>query len=88
MFFHALTFAGFLGSCLNTRPIGKAIKHLSRDPESVNATKQTYVIIILAYFTLFQPNSHRKRCLKIKLSVFLHWISLNKMTLVVSFRTS
>ena len=27
-------------------------------PASVNAMKQTCVIVILAYFTLFQPNSH------------------------------
>ena len=58
MFFHALTFAGSLGKCLNTRPIGQVLKHLPRDPASVNAMKQTYVIVICAYFTLFQPNSH------------------------------
>ena len=57
MFFHALTFAGSVGCCLNTRPIGRVFKHLSRDPASVNAMKQTCVIIILAYFTLFQPYS-------------------------------
>ena len=33
-------------------------KHLPRDPASVYALKQTCVIVILAYFTLFQPNSH------------------------------
>ena len=62
MFFHALTFAGCQGSCLNTRPIGLAFKHLPRDPASVNAMKQTCVIVILAYFTLFQPNSNLKHC--------------------------
>ena len=41
MFFHALTFAGSRGSYLNTRPIGRALKHLPRDPASVNAMKQT-----------------------------------------------
>ena len=46
MFFHALTFAGSKGSCLNTRPLGR-----SRDPASVNAMKQTCVIVILACFT-------------------------------------
>ena len=60
--FHALTFAGSRGCCLNTRPIGRVFKHLPRDPASVNAMKQTCVIVILAYFTLLQPNSHGKRC--------------------------
>ena len=54
MFFHALTFAGSRGCCLNTRPIGRVIKHLPRDPANVNAMKHTCVIVILAYFTLFQ----------------------------------
>ena len=48
MFFHALTFAGSRGCCLNTRPIGRVIKHLLRDSARV-------MIVILAYFTLFQP---------------------------------
>ena len=51
MFFHALTFAGSRGSCLNTRPLGLVFKHLPRDPASVNAMKQTCVIVILAYST-------------------------------------
>ena len=34
MFFHALTFAGPQGCCLNTRPICRVIKHLLRDPVS------------------------------------------------------
>ena len=51
MFFHALTFAGSQGSCLNTRPLGRVFKHCPRDPASVNAMKQTCVIVILAYFT-------------------------------------
>ena len=50
MFFHALTFAGSLVSCLNMRPIGRVLKHLQRDLASVNAMKQTCVIVILAYF--------------------------------------
>ena len=56
MFFHALTFAKFQGRCLNTRPIGRVFKHLPTDPLSVNAMKQTWVIVILAYFNLFKPN--------------------------------
>ena len=35
-----------------------SVQHHLRDPASVNAKKQTCVIVILAYFTLFQPNSH------------------------------
>ena len=34
------------------------VQHHPRDPTSVNAMKQTCVIVILAYLTLFQPNSH------------------------------
>ena len=49
--FHALTFAGSRGSCLNTRPSGQTFKHRPRDPASVNAMKQTCVIVILAYLT-------------------------------------
>ena len=49
--FHALTFAGSRGSCLNTRPLGCVFKHRPRDPVSVNTIKQTCVIVIFAYFT-------------------------------------
>ena len=51
MVFHALTFAGNRGSCLNTRPLGRVFKHRPRDLASVNAMKQPCVIVILAYFT-------------------------------------
>ena len=51
MFFHALTFARSRGSCLNMRLLGRVFKHRPRDPASVNAMKQTCVIVILAYFT-------------------------------------
>ena len=44
MFFHTLTFAGSRGSCLKTKPIGRA-----EDLASVNAMKQTCVIGILAF---------------------------------------
>ena len=37
--FYALTFAGSRGSCLNMRPIGRLLKHLLRNPASVNAMK-------------------------------------------------
>ena len=33
--FHALTFAGSRGSCLNPRPQGRAFKHRRRGPASV-----------------------------------------------------
>ena len=55
MFFHALTFAGSRGCCLNTRQIGGVFKHLPRDPASVNAMKQTCVIVILAYLPYSNP---------------------------------
>ena len=55
MYFHALTVVGSRGSCLNTRPLGLVFKHRPRDQASVNAMKQTCVIVILAYFTGFQP---------------------------------
>ena len=48
-----------------------SVQHHPRDPASVNAVKQTCVIVILAYFTLFQPNSHRKSCWNIKLSIVI-----------------
>ena len=55
-FFHALTFDGSRGSCLNTRPLGQMFKHRPRDPTSVNAMKQTCVIVILAYLPDFSIN--------------------------------
>ena len=95
-FFHALIFARSQGSCLNTRPLGWVFKHCPRDPASVNAMKQTCVIVILAYLPdfnlnrtetnicnrhscIFQPEPHRKRRWNIKISPFLHRVSLNKM---------
>ena len=35
-----------------------SVQHHPRDPASVNAMKQTCVIVILAYFTIFKLNSH------------------------------
>ena len=58
MFFHALTFAGSGGCCLNTRLICRVFEHLPRDLVNVNEMKQTCVVVILAYFTLLQPNLH------------------------------
>ena len=51
MFLHALKFAGSQGSCLKAKPLGPVFKHRPRDPASVNAMKQTCVIVNLAYFT-------------------------------------
>ena len=50
-FFRALTFAGSRGICLNMRELGRVFKHCPRNLASVNAMKQTCVIVILAYFT-------------------------------------
>ena len=72
-FIHALIFAGSQGSCLNTRPLGRVLKHRPRDPASVNAMKQTCVIIILAYFTWFQHKTGWKRLLKIKYPFSYTW---------------
>ena len=55
MFFHALTIAGSRGCCLNMRPIDRVFKHLPRDPTSVNAMKQTCVIVILACLPYYNP---------------------------------
>ena len=49
MFFHALTFAGSRGSCLNTRPLGRVFNLLPRDPANVNALEQACAIVILAF---------------------------------------
>ena len=38
--------------------VRSSVQHLTRDQASVNALKQTCMIVIFAYFTLFQPNSH------------------------------
>ena len=51
LFIHALIFAGSQGSCLNIKPLGQVFKHRPRDPASVDAMTQTFVIVILAYFT-------------------------------------
>ena len=56
MFLHELKFVGFRGCCLKARPSDRLFKHRSRDPVSVNAMKQTCVIVILAYFTDFNRN--------------------------------
>ena len=56
MFFHASTFAGSQGSCLNTRLLGRVFKHRPRDPASVNAMKQTCVIAFLHILPCFSVN--------------------------------
>ena len=41
MFFHAFTFAGSRGNCLNMRQQGRVFKRLPREPANINAMKQT-----------------------------------------------
>ena len=67
------------------RPIGRVFKQLPRDPASVNAMKQACVIVFLAYFSSFEQKTLLK---PLKMSISLHWISLNKMALAVNFRMS
>ena len=81
MFFHALTFAGSQGCCLNTRLIGRVFKHLPRDPASVNAMKQICVMVVLAYFTLFHPKSTLKTLLKY---LIVHFLTLDFSGCVLS----
>ena len=82
MFFHVLTFAGFQGRCLNTRSIGRVLKHTrGRDPASVNMCDRFSCIgPILPY--------SNQICTDIKISLFLHWISIHKMASAVNLRTS
>ena len=42
-------FSGSRGSCLNVMPLGRKFKDLPRDPATVNAMKQTCMLVILAY---------------------------------------
>ena len=56
MFFHAFIFAWSRGNCLNMRQQGLEFKHLPRDPANVNAMKQTYMIVILAYLLIHLLN--------------------------------
>ena len=56
MFYHALVFAGSRGSCLNMRLLGRVFKHRPRDPASVNAMKQTCVILFLHILPDFSIN--------------------------------
>ena len=69
MFFHALTFAGSRGSCLNMRPQGRVFKHLPGDLANVNAMKQK-----CDCYSYILPNSniksHQKRWKNIKKIVF------------------
>ena len=85
MFFHALTFAGSRGSCVNTRPSGWVFKHRLRDPASVNAMKQTCVIVILAYFTWFQHKPRWKRLFNIKYSFAYTWFLKTKWSQCQTF---
>ena len=80
MFLQTLTVAGFRERCLNTRPTGRVLKHLPRDPASVNAMKQTYICdrfscIVYLIPTKFALNIHfltlnisKRNCVDCKLS--------------------
>ena len=87
MYFHALTFAGSQGSCLNTRQLGLVLKNRARDPASINAMKQICVIVILAYLPDFSIN-RAETSIKHLTSIFFHLLSQNKMASVSNFRTS
>ena len=71
MFFHALTFAGSQGSCLNMRPQGQVFKRLLRDPVNVNAMKQTCIIIILAFYLVSVENRTENAGKSLKLLYFI-----------------
>ena len=78
MFFPALLFAGSRGSCLNPWPLGRVFKYRPRDRASVNAMKQTCVIVILAYFTWFQDKLRWKRILNVKNPFSYTWFLKTK----------
>ena len=66
-----------------------SVQHHPRDPASVNAMKQTNMCDRYScIFYLIPAQFALKTLLKHKLSIFLHWISLNKMASAVFFRTS
>ena len=52
VFFHALTFAGSRGSCVNMRPQGRVFKLLLRNQANTYAVTQTCVIVILAFYLI------------------------------------
>ena len=56
MFFHALKFVP--RALFEHEAHRLSAQTSTRDLASVNAMKQTCVIVILAYFTLFQPHLH------------------------------
>ena len=53
---------------MNMRLIGRVFKLLLMDPTSVNAMKQTCMVVILAYFTLFQPIENAAKTVNCPLS--------------------
>ena len=85
MFFHALTFAGSWGSCLNTWPTGWVFKHRPRDSASdPNIHAWSLFLHMLSDFSI----NHAEKSLKHLISLFLHLISPNKMASASSFWTS
>ena len=55
---------------------------------SPEAMKQACVIIMLAYFTGFQPKANRKHSLNLEMPFFLHWFSPNKLAPALNFQLS
>ena len=91
MFFHALTFAGSRGSCLNMRLSGWVFKHLPRDPVSVNAMKQTCVIVFLHIYLIPIKSPMKTRLIvKIPFSYagFLkkNWVSIKLSNIITLFQ--
>ena len=61
MYFHALTFVGVLRKLFEHEAVRPSCP---RDQASVNAMKQTCVIVILAYFTCISTITVQKTLLK------------------------
>ena len=88
MFFHALTFAGSRGRCLNTRPLGRVYKHRPRDQASVNAIKQNMYDRYSCIFYLIPTSTALKTSL-IHLNIHFLTLDFSKQNGVSSnFRTS
>ena len=85
MFFHALTFAGSRGSCLNTRPLGRVFKHRPRDMVLMQCNKhvQSLFLHILPDFSINRADNVAEN-IKYR-SIFLHLISQNKMVSASTF---
>ena len=52
MDFHSLILAGSRGSCLKMKPLSRLFNFLPRDPTNVKALKQTFMIVVLAFYKI------------------------------------